>query len=130
MAEFVQGRTSCQDEHRSGWPNEVTTTEIVKKIHKMVLDDRRLKVRELANMVRISNSAIHRILIKNVDVRKLCARWVLRLHSMEQKQRREDFSNQCLMKFHSNKSYSLRRFITINKTWVRHATPEAKEQSK
>ncbi|EFN88022.1 hypothetical protein EAI_06538, partial [Harpegnathos saltator] len=38
-------RTSCQNEHRSGRPNEVTTPEMVKKIHKIVLDDRRLKVR-------------------------------------------------------------------------------------
>ncbi|EFN87818.1 hypothetical protein EAI_07086, partial [Harpegnathos saltator] len=36
-----RGRTSCQDERRNGRPNEVTTPEMVKKIHKMVLDDRR-----------------------------------------------------------------------------------------
>ena len=45
VVEFKRGRTSCQDEHRSGRPNEMTTTEMVKKIYKMVLDDRRLKVR-------------------------------------------------------------------------------------
>ena len=54
VAKFKQGRTSCQDEHRSGRPNEVTTTKMVKKIHKMVLDDRRLKVYELADMGDIS----------------------------------------------------------------------------
>ena len=46
VAVFKRSRTSCQDEHRSGRPNEVTTTEMVCKIHKMVLDDCRLKVRE------------------------------------------------------------------------------------
>ena len=39
VAEFERGRKSCQDEHSSGRPNKVTTIEIVKKIHKMVLDD-------------------------------------------------------------------------------------------
>ena len=67
VAEFKRGHTSCQDEHRSGRPNEVTTPEIVKKIHKMVLDDRRLKVRELADMIGISKSAVHRILTENLD---------------------------------------------------------------
>ena len=38
---------------------------MVKKIHKMVLDDHRLKVRELAEMVGISKTAIHRILTEN-----------------------------------------------------------------
>ena len=57
MAEFKRGRTSYQDEHRIGRPNEVTTPELVKKIQKMVLDDRRLKVLELADMVGFSKSA-------------------------------------------------------------------------
>ncbi|EFN83711.1 Histone-lysine N-methyltransferase SETMAR, partial [Harpegnathos saltator] len=127
MAEFKRGRTSCQDEHRSGRPNEVTTPEMVKKIHKMVLDDRRLKVRELADMVGISKSAIYRILTENFDMRKLCAIWMPRL---EQKQRREDISIECLAKFRSNKAEFLRRFITMDETWVHYFTPEMKEQSK
>ena len=103
---------------------------MVKKIHKMVLDDRRLKVLELADMVGISKSAVHRILTENLDMRKLCARWVPRLLTMEQKQRREDVSIECLAMFHSNKAEFLRRFITMDETWVHHFTPETKEQSK
>ena len=62
---------------------------MVKKIHEMVLDDRLLKVHELADMVGISKSAVHRILTENLDMRKLCARWLPRLLTMEQKQRRD-----------------------------------------
>ncbi|KYN39277.1 hypothetical protein ALC56_06354 [Trachymyrmex septentrionalis] len=54
------------------------------------IQDRRLKVRELADMVNISKSAVHRILAENLEMRKLCARWVPRLLTIEQKQRRED----------------------------------------
>ncbi|KAK2578747.1 hypothetical protein KPH14_012273 [Odynerus spinipes] len=32
--------------------------------------------------------------------------------------------------FHSNKAEFLRRFITMDETWVHHFTPETKEQSK
>jgi ribosomal protein L20 len=35
---------------RSGRPDEATTPEIVDKIHNMVMDDRRLKVREIASV--------------------------------------------------------------------------------
>ena len=86
---------------------------MMEKIHKMVLDDRGLKVRELADMVGISKRAVHRILTENLDMRKLCARWVPRLLTMEQKQRREDVSIECLAMFHSNNANSLRRFTTI-----------------
>ena len=77
---------------------------MLKKIHKMVLDDRRLKVRELADMAGISKSVVHRILDENLDMRKLCARWVPRFLTMEQIQRLEDVSIECLAMFYSNKT--------------------------
>ena len=82
---FKQGRTSCQDEHHSSRPNEVTTTKMEKKIDKIILHDRRLKVRKLADMVGISKNAVHGILTGNSDIRKLCARWVPRLLIIKQK---------------------------------------------
>ena len=77
-------------------------------------------------MVGISKSAVYWILTENLDMRKLYARWVLRLLAMDQKQRREDVSIECLAMFHSNKAYVLHRFITIDETLVHHFTPETK----
>ncbi|GBP03932.1 Histone-lysine N-methyltransferase SETMAR [Eumeta japonica] len=51
FTEFRCGRTSTSDAERSGRPKEVITPEIVDKIHEMILDDRRMKVRELAHAV-------------------------------------------------------------------------------
>ena len=70
----------------------------------MVLGDRRLKVRDLADMVGIQNSSVDRILTENMDMRKLCGRWAPRLLTMERKQRRENVSIECLAMFHSNKA--------------------------
>ena len=80
----------------------------------MILDDRRLKVRELADMIGVLKRVVYRILTENLDMRKLCARWVPRLLTMEQKQRHEDVSIECLAMFHSTKTDSLRRFITMD----------------
>ena len=106
VAEFKRSRTSCQDEKDSSRPNEVTTTELAKKIHKMVLDDRQLKVRELADMV-----GPH-------------------LLTMEEKQRRENVSIECSAMFHRNKADFLHRLIIIDETLVHHFTPDMKIQSK
>lgn len=46
-------------------PNNVIP-EMVKKLHNMILDRRRLKVHELASMVGILKSAVHRILSENL----------------------------------------------------------------
>ncbi|XP_023241076.1 histone-lysine N-methyltransferase SETMAR-like isoform X2 [Centruroides sculpturatus] len=111
-------------------PSEVTMPKMVEKIHKMVLDGSQLKVRELADMVGISKSAVHRILIENLDMRKLCTRWVPRLLTMGQKQRPTDVTIESLAMFRSNKAEFLSQFITMDETWVHHFTLETKEQSK
>lgn len=51
--------TSCED--HSGRTNEVTIEEV---IHKIVLTHRRSKVREIAEMISISNERVH--LTKNI----------------------------------------------------------------
>ena len=50
-AEFKRGREILGDDERSEHPNTVTTDENIAKVHQMVLDDRRIKVREIAEVM-------------------------------------------------------------------------------
>ena len=60
--EFKHGHTSTKDEHRSGRPVEVTTPEMIDKIHDIVLSDRRIKVREIVDATGISQGTVFSIL--------------------------------------------------------------------
>lgn len=130
FTEFRCGRTSTSDAERSGRPKEVITPEIVDKIHEMILDDRRMKVRELAHAVGISTERVHHILHEYLDMRKLSARWVPRLLTLDHKRNRVTTSKECLAMFSRNPGEFLRRFVTVDETWIHHNTPETKEQSK
>jgi len=60
--EFQRGRTSVFDELRPGAPKTATTEDNMTKIHDLVLADRRLKVREIAETVGISKDRVSHIL--------------------------------------------------------------------
>ena len=99
FTEFRCGRTSTSDAKRSGRPKEVITPDIVDKIHGMILDDRRMKVCEVAEAVGISTERVHHILHEYLDMRKLSARWVPRLLTLDHKRNRVTTSKECLFHF-------------------------------
>ena len=49
FTEFRCGRISTSDVERPGRPKEVTSQEMMDRIHDIVLNDRRLKVREISD---------------------------------------------------------------------------------
>jgi hypothetical protein len=61
---------------------------------------------------------------------KPCARWVPRTLTSDQKHTCMKISEQCLERFNENKTDFVRRFITVDETWIHHYTPESKQQSK
>lgn len=129
-AEFQHGRTSIQDDERSGRPKTATTDEIIEKIHNAVLNDRRIKVRELVEIAKISDERVRNILHEHLNMKKLSARWVPRLLTIDHKRERMNTSKHCLELFQHNPQEFLRRFITVDETWIHHYTPETKVQSK
>jgi len=61
-AEFKHGRTSLEDDSREGLPKSATTPEIIEKVHDVLLDDRWMKVREIAETIGISKERVGYIL--------------------------------------------------------------------
>ena len=76
FTEFRCGRISTSNAERPGRPKEVTSQEMIDKIHDIVLKDRRLKVREISENINISVGRVWYILHECLGMRKLSARWV------------------------------------------------------
>lgn len=58
------------DDERSGRPKTPTTEDNIAKVHQMVLDYRRIKMREISEVMKMP---------KDLGMRKLHTRWVLPL---------------------------------------------------
>ncbi|QQP54963.1 Mariner transposase, partial [Caligus rogercresseyi] len=129
FAEFKRGRVSTNGDKRSGRPKEVVTPENIKIIHKMILNDRKVKLIQIAETLKISKERVGHIVDEYWDMRKLCAKWVPRELTIDQKQQRIDDSEQCLKLFNRNQFEFLRRYVTMDETWLHHFTPESNRQS-
>jgi histone-lysine N-methyltransferase SETMAR len=129
-AEFKPGHTSLEDDPREGHLKSVTPPEIIKQVHNMVLDDWRIKMHEIAETIGISKERVGYILHEELDIKKLCARWVPCLLTADQKRTLLKISEQCLKCFNKNNTDFVCQFITMDETWIHHYTPESKQQSK
>ncbi|KAJ4450881.1 hypothetical protein ANN_02314 [Periplaneta americana] len=60
-----------EDDSRSGLPVTATSEEIIEKIHDMVLNDSRFKVREISDVMRMSTERVYHILVNVLDMSKI-----------------------------------------------------------
>ncbi|GFS76258.1 histone-lysine N-methyltransferase SETMAR [Trichonephila clavipes] len=129
-SEFKRGRKSMGDIERSGRPITATTDENIGKVHQMVLDDRRIKVREIAEVMNLSKERVCHILNQHLGIGKLSTRWVSRLLTLDPIRVRMSISNALLLQFRRNKSEFWHRLITVDETWIHHYTSKTEIQYK
>jgi histone-lysine N-methyltransferase SETMAR len=73
---FKDGRTSIDDDPCSSRPSISKTDEIVAKAKEVIRSNRRLTVREVAEVVSISKTVCHEILTQNLGISRIAAKYV------------------------------------------------------
>ena len=96
VAEFQCGWRSTEDEPRSGRPSTSVTEDNVAKFEVLVLNDRRITVRYIAENLGISFGSSKTILTDPLRMKKVSARWFPRMLTPELKQNRMQISEQLL----------------------------------
>ncbi|GFX14080.1 hypothetical protein TNCV_612851 [Trichonephila clavipes] len=119
-AAFKCGHKDTNNDEASGRPNSAVS-ENIKRVHKIILANRKLKLREVAKDSRISKSSVFTILHDHLSMRK---QWVLRLLTVDQKQQSNDYSQHYLELFKLKKWDFLRRYVTMDKIWIHYYMPE------
>ncbi|KAF7270729.1 hypothetical protein GWI33_016311 [Rhynchophorus ferrugineus] len=112
-AKFRRSDMITEDGKRNGHPKEDATDY-------MILNDRKLKMNELADTLKISIERVHHITHEYLGMRKLCAKWVPHELTFDQKQRLVDDSKQCLKVIKRNKPEFLGRYVTMDQTWLHY----------
>ena len=121
VGKFKRGRTSLEDETRSGHPLDATDEESSGS-------DRGIQVEEIAQALGISHGSISTILHDRLGMRKLTACWVPKSLSNEQMATRASVCSALLKRFRSKDDFLL-RLVTVDETLVHYYEPENKAQS-
>jgi len=71
VAQFKRGDFSTCDTPRPGRPKTVTTPKIVDHIHELILENRRISAKSIAEQLGISRQWVESTIHEDLDVRKL-----------------------------------------------------------
>ncbi|XP_076066155.1 protein GVQW3-like [Oratosquilla oratoria] len=93
---FQTGHMSLTDEPRTGRPSLTDSAATVKKVEKLILEDRRVTIHVVMNETDLSYGSVWEIIHDELHISKVSARWVPRLLTPLQGQTRRDLSRQML----------------------------------
>ena len=128
--ELRRGRQDLKDKPHSGRPADAMTEEIVQKVAEVVKQNRHISTHFLAKTLGISHMTIHRILRSNLGFKKIQCKWVPKLLSNFEMQKRVESCQSLLAMFRTNRDNVINHIITQDETLIYYYTPMSKHQSK
>ena len=125
---FKSGRTSIEDDPKSGRPSTSMDDDDVEKVLAVIRQNRRLTVREVVEEEGICKSSCHLILTDKLKIRRVTAKFVPRLLTDAQKVNRVTVSQELFDRPNADENI-LKNVLTGDETWVYGYDVETKEQS-
>jgi histone-lysine N-methyltransferase SETMAR len=125
---FTAGRTSVDDDERSGRPSTSTTSENIAKVCEAILADSRQTIHDVCEIVGLSYGTVKSILAENLNMRRISARFVPKLLSDDQKAHRVSVHRELKQQARDDPNF-ISNVITGDETWVYGYDPETKQQS-
>ena len=93
---FKEGREDVNDDSRPGRPRTSTTNENIEAVQKMILDNRRITIKEVADDVGISFGLCQAIFTDVLGIKRAAAKIVPKLLNFKQKPCRMDIAQEML----------------------------------
>ena len=85
MAEFNNPEHGFEDVPRISHPSTITSDEKIEAVERIVMRDRQVPVRRLAEELAIPKTTIHEMMDNQLGIKKVCTRWVPKLLTLIQR---------------------------------------------
>ena len=115
---------SVRDDEGCGRSREVRTPELVEQIHNFMDEDRRVFIETISTKFDVSVRTVHRIIHEQLNMQKICAKFVPRVLSEEEKERRHKGSME-MVEFIDSDPEVLEAPVTCDESWIYCYDPES-----
>ena len=127
VAEFSNPEHGFEDASRMGRrPSTITTQQIIEALQRIVMRDRQISIRRLAEQLII----IHEIMNNLMGMKKVCTWWVKKLLTPIQRANRVDCCQELLQQSEVNSAKFFDCIVTGDESWIHHYDPLSQLEAK
>ena len=106
-SDFRHGRMSTADMPRPGQAHVVINQESIAAVNSLVRENHRITTREIADSLSVSKGTVHTMLHEHLQYSKVCAKWVPKHLTEDQKCLRMGVCFQHLLRYRRGKQLSV-----------------------
>ena len=130
VAEFKNPEHAFQVAPRMGRPSTITADENVEAVEEIVMRNRQVSVRRLAEGLAIPKTIIHEIMNNHMGMKKVCTRWGPKLLTPIQRANRVDCCQGLLQQSEVNLVKFFDCIVTGDGSWTHHYDPLSQLEAK
>ena len=116
VAEFIDPTRAFEDVPRSCRLPTTLTDESIRPVEKVVMRDRQISVRRVADELGITKASLYEVLSDYLGMKKVCTKWAPKLLTLSQRVNRIDCYEEFLYNCNQAPTEYFGRIVTGNKT--------------
>ena len=130
VAEFKDLERSFEDAPRMGHLFIITADENIEAVERIVMGDRQISIRRLAEELAISKVTIHEIMNNHMGMKKVCTWWIPKLFTSIQRINRMVCYQELLQQSEVNPAKFYDCIITGDEFWIHYYDPLSRLEAK
>ena len=129
VAELKDPTQVFRDAPRNGRPPTVMTNESIRAVEEVVMRDRQISVRRIADELGISKTSFYEIMNDYLGMKKVCTRWVPKLFTSLQRTNRADCYEELLENCKQDSVGFFDRIMMRVEMWIHHYDPLSQQEA-
>lgn len=126
---FKQGGTETARQQNGGRPENVVNPRLLKAITDCLVENPKTSLSLLSAELGESKGYLQHIINTRLEFKKVLAKWVPKLLSSEQKQKRVDDAQSILDEYGAEWDFLLDNLLTVDETWIYYEPPQTRRSA-